>query len=138
MCRVSFITINLALMRAWKEVGSAAFRETLLVQQNCSVVAIVQIRALLLETFSFNISTSQIGLKIRNVFKSHWPKMYVREQLKKSQNWVKAAIAFVCTTCKRQLLFALLQNITFVCTFAKDIFCLHFCNWKLILHYCNC
>ena len=29
---------------------------------------------------------------------------------------VKAAIAFVCTTCKRQLLFALLQLITFVCT----------------------
>ena len=39
---------------------------------------------------------------------------------KKSQNCVKAAIAFVCTTCKRQLLFALLQKITFVCTIATD------------------
>ena len=46
----------------------------------------------------------------------------------KSQNCFKAAIAFVCTTCKRQLLFALLQKITFVCTIAKDNFCLHFCN----------
>ena len=34
---------------------------------------------------------------------------------KKSQNCVKAAIAFVCTTCKTQLSFALLQLITFVC-----------------------
>ena len=39
--------------------------------------------------------------------------------LKKSQNCVKAAIAFVCTICKRR---------TFVCTFAIDNFCLHFCN----------
>ena len=31
---------------------------------------------------------------------------------KKSQHWGKAAIDFVCTTCKRQLLFALLQWIT--------------------------
>ena len=46
----------------------------------------------------------------------------------KSQNCVKAAIAIVCTTCKRQLLFALLQKITFVCTIAKDNFCLHYCN----------
>ena len=38
----------------------------------------------------------------------------------KSQNCVKAAIAFVCTTCKRQLLFALLQLVTFVCTTAID------------------
>ena len=35
---------------------------------------------------------------------------------KKSQNYIKTAIAFVCTTFKRQLLFALLQLITFVCT----------------------
>ena len=38
----------------------------------------------------------------------------------KSQNCVKAVIAFVCTTCKRQLLFALLQLITFVCTTAIE------------------
>ena len=41
-------------------------------------------------------------------------------KVKKSQNCVKAAIDFVCTTCKRQLLFALLQKITFVCTIATD------------------
>ena len=42
----------------------------------------------------------------------------------KSQNCVKAAIAFVCTTCKRQLLFALLQSITFVFTSAiENILC---------------
>ena len=42
---------------------------------------------------------------------------------KKSQNCVKAAIAFVCTTCKRQL-FALLQLITFVCiTATENILC---------------
>ena len=40
--------------------------------------------------------------------------------IEKSQNCVKAAIAFVCMTCKRQLLFALLQKITFVCTIATD------------------
>ena len=39
---------------------------------------------------------------------------------KKSQNCVKAAIAFVCTTSKEQLLFALLQLISFVCTFAIE------------------
>ena len=44
------------------------------------------------------------------------PKVIYR--IKKSQNCGKAAIAFVCTTCKRQLLFALLQL----------IFCKHFCN----------
>ena len=56
---------------------------------------------------------------------------------KKSQNCVKAAIAFVCTTCKRQLLFALLQLITFVCTTAIENilsttpivnFCIPYCN----------
>ena len=56
---------------------------------------------------------------------------------KKSQNCVKAAIAFVCTTCKRQLLFALLQQITFVCTTAIENilsttpivnFCMPYCN----------
>ena len=41
-------------------------------------------------------------------------------KVKKSQNCVKAAIAFMCTTCKGQLLFALLQLITFVCTTAID------------------
>ena len=38
----------------------------------------------------------------------------------KSQNCVKAAIAFVCTTCKRQLLFEQLQLIAFVCTSANE------------------
>ena len=38
----------------------------------------------------------------------------------KSQNCVKAAIAFLCTTCKRQHLFALMQLITFVCTTAIE------------------
>ena len=42
----------------------------------------------------------------------------------KLQNCVKAAIALVCPTCKRQLLFALLQWITFVCTSAiENILC---------------
>ena len=40
--------------------------------------------------------------------------------LKKSQYYVKAAIAFVCTTCKRPFSFALLQLITFVCTTAIE------------------
>ena len=40
--------------------------------------------------------------------------------IEKSQNCVKTAIAFVCTTCKRQLLFALVQKITFVCTITTD------------------
>ena len=57
--------------------------------------------------------------------------------MKKSQNCVKAAIAFVCTTYERQLLFALLQLITFVCTTAIDNilsttpivnFCMPYCN----------
>ena len=39
-------------------------------------------------------------------------------KLKRSQNCVEAAIAFVCTSCKRQLVFAILQLITFVCTSA--------------------
>ena len=43
--------------------------------------------------------------------------------MKKSQNCVKAEIAFVCTTSMRKLLFALLQLIAFVCTSAiKNIF----------------
>ena len=49
------------------------------------------------------------------------------------------AIAFVCTTGKRQLLFALLQLITFVCTTAIENilsttpmvnFCMPYCNWQ--------
>ena len=64
--------------------------------------------------------------------------MALKEPFKKSQNCVKAAIAFVCTTCKRQLLSALLQWITFVCTSAiENIFCttviinfwMHQCNY---------
>ena len=63
--------------------------------------------------------------------------MYSTKLKQKSQNCVKAAIAFVCTTCKRQLLFALLQLITFVCTTAIDNilsttpivnFCMPYCN----------
>ena len=58
---------------------------------------------------------------------------------KKSQNCVKAAIAFACTTCKRPLLFALFQLITFVCTTAIENisststivnFCMHYCNYQ--------
>ena len=57
--------------------------------------------------------------------------------MKKSLNCVEAAIAFVCTTCKRQLLFALSQLITFVCTTAIEnisstnpivLFCMYSCN----------
>ena len=60
-----------------------------------------------------------------------------KENPKKSQNCVKAAIAFVCTTYEKQLLFALLQLITFVCTTAIDNilsttpivnFCMPYCN----------
>ena len=60
-----------------------------------------------------------------------------RNNKEKSQNCVKAAIAFVCTTCKRQLLVALLQLITFVSTTAIDNilsttpivnFCIPYCN----------
>ena len=60
-----------------------------------------------------------------------------KDKIQKSQNYVKAAIAFVCTTCKRQLLFALLQLITFVCTTAIENilsttpivnFCMPYCN----------
>ena len=43
-----------------------------------------------------------------------------KSKKKKSQNCVKAAIAFVFTTCKRQLLFALLQLITFACPSAIE------------------
>ena len=62
-----------------------------------------------------------------------------RVSQKKSQNCVKVAIAFVCTTCKRQLLFELKQLITFVCTTAIDNilsttpivnFCLPYCNFQ--------
>ena len=49
-----------------------------------------------------------------------WAATGLSFRVKKSQNCVKAAIAFVCTTCKRQLLSALLQKITFVCTIATD------------------
>ena len=70
--------------------------------------------------------------------------MQCLEKKQKSQNCVKAAIAFVCTTCKRQLLFALLQLITFVCTSANDNilcttaianFCRHHCNFQCSLEY---
>ena len=44
----------------------------------------------------------------------------VAKEGKKAQNCVKAAIAFVCTTYKKQLLYTLLQLITFVCTSAID------------------
>ena len=56
----------------------------------------------------------------------------------KSQNCVKAAIAFVCTTCKIQLLFALLQLITFVCTTAIENIFSTTPIVKFCMHYCNC
>ena len=43
--------------------------------------------------------------------------------VKKSQNCVKAAIVFVCTTCKKET--------TFVCSIAVDNFCLQYCNLQL-------
>ena len=44
--------------------------------------------------------------------------------IQKLQNCIKAAIAFVCTTYKKQLLFTQLQLITFVCTSAiENILC---------------
>ena len=43
-------------------------------------------------------------------------------KVKKSLNCVKAAIAFVCATCKRQLLSALLHLITFICITAINNF----------------
>ena len=55
--------------------------------------------------------------------------MYIYVYMKeKSQNCVKAAIAFVCTTCKRQLMFALLQLVTFVYTIANNDFCMYYCD----------
>ena len=60
--------------------------------------------------------------------------------MKKSQNCVKAVIAFVCTTCKRQLLLTLLQLITFIyitaienilCTTPIGNFCMFYCNCQL-------
>ena len=61
----------------------------------------------------------------------------IRLRSKKSQNCVEAAIAFVCTGCKRQLLFAILQLITFVCTTAFDNFFMYR-NCPLFVHYLNC
>ena len=57
---------------------------------------------------------------------------------KKSQNCVKAAIALVCTTCKRQLLFALLQLMTFVCTTAIENILNTTSIVNFCMHYCNC
>ena len=57
---------------------------------------------------------------------------------KKSQNCVKAAIAFVCTTCKRQLLFALLQLITFVWTNAIANILITTPIVNFCMPYCNC
>ena len=55
--------------------------------------------------------------------------MYIYVYMKeKSQNCVEAAIAFVCTTCKRQLMFALLQLVTFVYTIANNDFCMYYCD----------
>ena len=56
------------------------------------------------------------------------------------KNCVKAAIAFVCTSCKRQILTALLQLITFVCTTAIENCFMHDCNCivNFCLLYCNC
>ena len=44
-------------------------------------------------------------------------------QLKKSQNCVKAAIAFACNNCNWQLLYAAIANYNF---------CMHCCNWQLL------
>ena len=51
------------------------------------------------------------------------PKRDLLDTWQKSQNCVKAAIAFVCNYSKWQLLFA---------TFANAKFCLHYFNWQLL------
>ena len=81
---------------------------------------IVAVRNEVLSNFGESVSNSSMSLCWRGkssyfymqIFQkmlifwiSRWPKLLF---LKKSQNCVKAAIAFVCTTYKRQLLFALL------------------------------
>ena len=60
------------------------------------------------------------------------------EGVEKLQNCVKAAIAFVCITCKRQLLFALFQQITFVCTTAIENILKTIPIVNLCMPYCNC
>ena len=57
--------------------------------------------------------------------------------MKELQNCVKAMIAFVCTTCNRQLLLALLQLITFVCTTAIDNFLCTTAIVNFCMHYCK-
>ena len=65
-----------------------------------------------LRWFEFGLSWVEVELRANLGFHSVWI------MVQKSQNCVKAAIAFVFTTCNRQLLLTLLQLITFVCTTA--------------------
>ena len=62
----------------------------------------------------------------------------IQPKIKKSQNCVKAAIAFMCTTCRRQLLFALLQLITFVSTAAIENILNTTPIVNFSMYYCNC
>ena len=55
------------------------------------------------------------------------PKRNLLDTWQKSQYCVKAVIAFVCTTCKKET--------SFVCTIAVETFGLHYCNWQLFMHY---
>ena len=65
--------------------------------------------------------TGAIFVHVNNesIYQTHPMKQIEVSWIKeKSQNCVKAAIAFVCNNCKWQLLYALLQLTTFVCIFA--------------------
>ena len=55
------------------------------------------------------------------------PKRNLLNTWQKSQYCVKTAIAFVCTTCKKET--------SLVCTIAVETFGLHYCNWQLFMHY---
>ena len=77
--------------------------------------------------------------------KFFWPH-YGKDIEEKSQNCVKAAIAFVCTNCKRQLLFALMQVELFfallqfqnnVLTNAIVNFHSHYFNYQRFMEYCK-
>ena len=71
-------------------------------------------------------------------FDSYCATESVGYSIQKLQNCIKAAIAFVCTTCKKQLLFALLQLITFVCTTAIENISTTTPIVNFCMPYCNC
>ena len=85
---VSAININSASRLARKMDVSAVLWEDLFVQEYWRVLAIVQIKAFLSGTSNFKIFALLLGLKIRTVFKSHWPISYVKWQSKKQWIWL--------------------------------------------------